>query len=76
MPYAIVVALLVIPLGTIPAGFGMAWYGAVVCLVFCAMAAVGIVRLIGKPLDEPDTTVTAENPKETPAVGHQIDISE
>ncbi|MDA7977952.1 MAG: hypothetical protein MPJ50_04175 [Pirellulales bacterium] len=59
MPYAMLVALLVIPLGTIPAGWGIAWYGALGCILLCCVAAVGIVYLVGKRVDEDDAETSA-----------------
>lgn len=61
MPYALVVALLVIPLGTIPVGFlGLAWWGALGCMALCGVAAYGLIFYFGKDPAAADDALSAD----------------
>ena len=71
MPYAIVVALLVIPFGTIPAGWGMQWYGALALMAICTLVAVGFVYWFGKPVVEDQQDDAAHDA--TPSPGDEPD---
>ncbi|MFW5955373.1 MAG: Na+/H+ antiporter NhaC family protein, partial [Rhodothermales bacterium] len=49
LPYAVIVGVVAVVLGTLPTGFGIPWW---VCMPVAAVVLVGILFRFGQPIDE------------------------